>query len=112
MINILIRINFICEKPIPIDKVEIKLIVLYRKDSHGNKGAFKYFIGYKSNAGIIPLYIKLPKMNAYAKYFKDSKLVNLLVHDKGLLKKHNEVWNTDLIQIDFYSELKMKIHNS
>ena len=83
MINILIRINFICEKPIPIDKVEIKLIVLYRKDSYGNKGAFKYFIGYKSNAGIIPLYIKLPKMNAYAKYFKDSKLVNLLVHDKG-----------------------------
>ena len=112
MINILIRINFICEKPIPIDKVEIKLIVSYRKDSYGNKGAFKHFIGYKSNAGIIPLYIKLPKMNAYAKYFKDSKLVNLLVHDKGLLKKHNEVWNTDLIQIDFYSELKMKIHNS
>ena len=112
MINILIRINFICEKPIPIDKVEIKLIVLYKKDSYGNKGAFKYFIGYKSNVGIIPLYIKLPKMNAYAKYFKDSKLVNLLVHDKGLLKKHNEVWNTDLIQIDFYSELKMKIHNS
>ena len=112
MINILIRINFICEKPIPIDRVEIKLIVLYRKDSYGNKGAFKYFIGYKSNAGIIPLYIKLPKMNAYAKYFKDSKLVNLLVHDKGLLKKHNEVWNNDLIQIDFYSELKMKIHNS
>ena len=38
--------------------------------------------------------------------------MNLLAHDKGLLKKHNEVWNTDLIQIDFYSELKMKIHNS
>ena len=28
------------------DKVEIKKILLSKKDPYGNKGAFKYFIGY------------------------------------------------------------------
>ena len=32
-------------------------------------------------------------MNAYAKYFGDTKCMNLLVHDKEILKKYNEIWN-------------------
>ena len=43
--------------------------MLSRKDSYSNKGAFKYFLGYISNDGIIPLCIKLPQMNIFAKSF-------------------------------------------
>ena len=39
-----------------------------------------------NNDDIISLYIKLPIMNALARYFKDSKYINLLVYDKKLLK--------------------------
>ena len=75
------------KKTINIDRVDIKKIVLHKKDSYGNKGAFKYFIGYNDyNDGIIPLYIKLPIMNAIAKYFNDSKDINILVYGKKLLK--------------------------
>ena len=75
------------KKTINIDRVDIKKIVLHKKDSYGNKGTFKYFIGYNDyNDGIIPLYIKLPMMNAIAKYFNDSKDINILVYGKKLLK--------------------------
>ena len=82
------------KKSITTDKVEIEKIVLSKKDSYGNKGAFKYFIGYKSNDGIIPLYIKLPQINAFAKHFDgNNKYMNLLVLDERLLEKKNEVWD-------------------
>ena len=63
------------------------------KDSHGHKGVFKYFTGYISNAGIIPLCIRLSQMNRYVKYFKYTKYMNLLAYDKELLKKYNEMWD-------------------
>ena len=73
------------KRPVSIDKVDIKKIVLSSKESYGNKGAFKYFMGYIINVVIIPLYIKLPQMNAFAKYFdSDIEYMNLLVHDKGI----------------------------
>ena len=76
--------------PISIDKVNIKIIVLSNKKSYGNKGAFKYFIGYihQGNAFPVPLYIKLPQINAFVKYFDNNKkYMNLLVCDKEYLKK-------------------------
>ena len=82
------------KKPITIDEVDIKKIVLSSKESYGNKCAFKYFIGYISNDyGNIPLCIRLPQMNASVKYFKHSKCMNLLVRDKELLKKYIEIWD-------------------
>ena len=63
------------------------------KKSYG-KDSFKYIIGYrhKGNAFPSPLCVKLPQMNAYAKYFdKNSKYINLLVNDKKILEK--ETWN-------------------
>ena len=57
------------------------------KDSYGRRGSFKYFIGYITNYAN-PLSIKLPQMNGYAKYFdRKNKYINLLLHDKELLKK-------------------------
>ena len=35
--------------------------------------------------------IIIDKVNAFAKHFKDSKYMNLLVHHKELLKKCNEM---------------------
>ena len=52
------------------------------------KGEFKYFIGYISNVGVIPLYIRFPQMNAFVKYWNsNNKSMSLLVHDKEVLKK-------------------------
>ena len=51
------------EKPVSIDEVDTKKIVLSNRESYGNK----YFIGYDDyNDGMIPLYIRLPPVNALA----------------------------------------------
>ena len=76
------------ERPINITEVNIWKIVLSHKTSYG-KDSFKYFIGYrhKGNAFPSPLCVKLPQMNAYAKYFdKNNKYINILVNDKEILK--------------------------
>ena len=59
------------KKPISFDKVEIRRIVLSKKDSYGKKGSFKYFIGYisETEALPVPLCIKLPQKNGYVKFF-------------------------------------------
>ena len=67
------------KKLININEVDTDEIVLSHKKSYGN------FIGYrhKGNAFPSPLCLKIPQMNAYAKYFdKNSKCMNLLVNDK------------------------------
>ena len=74
------------KKPISIDKVEIRKIVLSKIDSYGS---FEYFIGYisETNALPIPLCIKLPQMNGHAKYFdSNNNCTNLLVHNKELIR--------------------------
>ena len=49
---------------INIDEVEIDKITLLDKTSYGNKGSFKYHIGYryKIEALLLPLNIKLPQL--------------------------------------------------
>ena len=81
------------KKRITINKSEIKKVVFSKTDSYGNKVAFKYFIGYIRNAGIMPMYIKFSEINAHCKYFKGTKRVNLSVHNKKILKKYNEIWS-------------------
>ena len=58
------------KKPININKVDIKRIALSDKKSQ-LKDSFKYFVGYRNKGNAFPslLYIKLPQMNAYTKYF-------------------------------------------
>ena len=47
---------------------------------------------YEGNALPSPLCIKLLQMKAYAKYFdKNNKSMNILVYDKKILKKYNEI---------------------
>ena len=69
--------------PISIDKVDIKRIVMSKKDLYGKRSSFIYLIGYisETNAFPIPLCIKLPQMNGYIKCFNDNRCINLLVDD-------------------------------
>ena len=60
----------IYEKWINIDKVDIKRRVLSNKESYGNKDSYKYFTGYINKGNPSSLCIKVPQMNAYAKYLK------------------------------------------
>ena len=65
-----------------------------KKDSYGNKGSYKYFIGYiyEGTALPSPLCIKLSQMNKYIKYFdKNNKWMNLLVNDEEILEKYNKI---------------------
>ena len=84
------------KKPISVDKVDIRRIVLSKKDYMVEKGSFKYFIGHihVGNAFSIPLCIKRRQINRYVKYFNDNKCLNLLVHDKELLGKYNKIGDT------------------
>ena len=96
------------KRPININEVDIEKIVLSHKKLY-IKDSFKYSIGYrhKGNAFLSPLCIKLPKMNAYIKYFdKNSKYINLLVNVKEVLKKYLKIWDKikGLIKKEFNSE--------
>ena len=71
---------------ISIDEVEINKIMLFDKTSYGNKGLFKYYIGYKCKGETLPspLNIKLPQLTVYTKHFDaDHKCVNVIVTDKN-----------------------------
>ena len=80
---------------ISIDEVEINKTMLFDKTSYGNKGSFKYYIGYMHEVErLSPLCIKRPQLIGYANSFNnDSRYVNLLANDKKLLKKYNEIWD-------------------
>ena len=60
-------------KPISIDEVEIKRIMLFNKNSYSNKGSFKYYIRYmhEGKAFPSPLYIKLPQLIGLFKCFNN-----------------------------------------
>ena len=97
------------KRPISIDEVDIRRIVLSSKHSYGNKGSFKYFIGYikKNDPFPAPLCIKFSQINEYTKYFDNSNnYMNLLVYYKKLLKKYNEIWDkiSNLLKEGLYSE--------
>lgn len=82
-----------CKEPVTINKADIKNS-LSKNYLYGNKGAFKYFIGfddYKND--IIPLYIMLPQVKTCVKYFKNDKHMNLLVNDKEILQTYDEIWD-------------------
>ena len=82
------------KRKISIDEVEIRRRVLSKKFVCGKKGSFKFFIGYinETEAFAVSLCINLLQMNEYVRYFDiNNKCINLLVHDKELLKEYNEL---------------------
>ena len=72
------KINFHASKqPIDLNLVVINKIVIFYKFEHSDKG-FKYFISYKEDHIIRPLYIILPQMSGYIRYFENRGKICLL----------------------------------
>ena len=85
--------------------VNLDQIVVSDKFKHSDD-SFKYFIGYKEYEIIKLLYIILPQMNAYIKYFESSgKNMSFLIKDDDVLDKYNEIWGKikDTLNIKFHS---------
>ena len=70
-----------------------------------NDTTYKYFIGYLNNDDIIkPLYVILPEMNGYIKYFDDGgKNMSFVTDDKKFYEKYDEIWNVvkSLLKLKF-----------
>ena len=60
----------------------------YCKAKNQHKNLSFLYGGYisETNAFLIPLCLKLSQINGCVRYFNDNKFMNLLVHDKELLK--------------------------
>ena len=57
-------------------------------------GGFKYFIGYKDREFFKLLFIILPQMTGYIKYFENSrKNMFFVIKEDDVLDKYNEIWD-------------------
>ena len=107
--KIYIRLNkkeFLKSKqPIDLKSVNVDQIVISDKFSHSDNG-FKYFIGYQEGEIVKPLYIILPQVSGYIKYFENGgKSMSFMVKDDNMLDKYNKIWGKiqEKLSIKFYS---------
>ena len=93
------------KQPIDLTSVNVDQIVISDKFSHSDNG-FKYFIGYQESEIVKPLYIILPQMSGYIKYFENGgKSMSFMVKDDNMLDKYNKIWGKiqEKLSIKFYS---------
>ena len=105
--KIIIKSNFYKNKKLlGIDNIDVNKTVIPKQESYGKKGSSKYFIGYDNNDDFRSLYIKLPQMTGYAKYFDSNKTMSFIVIDKKLIKKYIKIWErvSSFMNIEFDSE--------
>ena len=74
------------KKPIHINEVDTKKIVLSNKTPYGKEGPNKYYIGYVGSTGFRPLHIIIKKIKLYI------YRMNVLADNKELLK-YIEIWD-------------------
>ena len=92
-------------QPIELMSVNVDQIVVSDKFKHNNEG-FKCFIGYQEGEIAKPLYIILPQMSAYIKYFKyGGTNMYFLIKDDGVWEKYEQIW--DVIK----KKLGIKFHS-
>ena len=53
------------KKVFQIDDIDVKKILVSKREPYGTKNALKYFIGYNDDDVIRPLCLKLPRMTGY-----------------------------------------------
>ena len=76
---------------INLDWVNVDQIVVPGKFKHSNDG-FKYFIGYEEGESVKPLFIILPQISGYIKYFENGgKNMYFIVKNDDVLDKYNEI---------------------
>ena len=85
------------KKPIDLLSVDLDQIVVSYKFKHNGEG-FKYFICYLEDELVHPLYIILPQMSGYIKYFS--------IKDDEVWDKYDKIWDVikDKLGIKFPSE--------
>ena len=92
-------------QPIELMSVNVDQIVVSDKFKHNNEG-FKCFIGYQEGEIAKSLYIILPQMSAYIKYFKyGGTNMYFLIKDDGVWEKYEQIW--DVIK----KKLGIKFHS-
>ena len=75
------------------------------KFKHSDDGV-KYFISYKEGKIVKPLYMILPQMTGYRKYFENrGKNMSLVMKHDHVLDKYNEIWDKikEALSIKFHS---------
>ena len=55
-----------------------------KKNHTVKKSSLKYFIGYNDNDEISPLFVKLPQMIGFAKYFDSNETMFFKISDKNV----------------------------
>ena len=88
-----------------------------------NDTTYKNICGYLNIDAIQPLYVVLPQMDGYIKYFDDGgKNMTFVMDDEKIYEKYNEIWEVirKLLKVDFivdpvrddkYLVVKWKIFN-
>ena len=86
-----------------------------------NDSTCKYYVGYCKDGLIRPLYVIMPQMNGYIKYFSDGgKNMSFISNDKKVFDKHGAIWtkigkllklkfSVNAIRDDKYMCCKLKI---
>ena len=73
--------------PISIDRVDIEKIVLFKIDSYGNKGSFKYLIGCTQEDRDFPF------SSTTMHKISSNKYLFFKTYPQNMLQKYNEIWN-------------------
>ena len=113
---------YLSKQAILLDSVGLIKIVVSNKWKI-NDTTYKYLSGYLNNDIIQPLYIILPQMNGYIKYFHDGrKNMSIVTDDEKVYEKYDEIWEVvrkrlklkftvNPIRDDKYIIAKLKIFN-
>ena len=82
------------KQPINIDLINVYQIVVSDKFKPSDDSS-KYFVGYKEGEIVILLFIILPQMSGYIKYFENGgkSMYFMVKNDDGVLDVYNEIWN-------------------
>ena len=97
------------KEPINLSSVSVDQTVVSDKFSiiKYNNESCKYFIGYQKGEIVKPLYIILPQMSGYIKYFENvSKNMSFLIKDDEVWGKYDKIWDVikDKLEIRFHSQ--------
>ena len=86
--------------------VNVDQIVASERFKHNNE-SFKFFIGYQEGGIVKPLFIILPQMIGYIKYFENGgKNTSFLIKDDEVWVKQEQIWDVIKNKLDtkFHSE--------
>ena len=110
------------KQAISLDSVDLDKIVVSNKWKI-SETTCKYLCGYLNNDTIQPLYVILPQMDGYIKYFDNGgKNMSFVTDDEKVYDKYNEIWEIirKLLKVKFtvnpvrddrYLIAKLKIFN-